>query len=216
MSAGIGTVCYCTLHQANSSSPYLFFLCSMTCAKCNHGFCWRCLKPWKPTHKDYYNCSAMVSVCCMWAVWILLGVRTNFGTLGISSRARPWCGAGLWHLVVVGHACSGPLVLTPLGRSPGNCCLSLQVSKAARQEKRFQDYNERCTFHHQARVRALPATLRAQALPPNPRHPWQAIQNPVGLQLRTGLQICVVELSMSPCPVVCDKILSQYAPLCRL
>uniref|UniRef100_A0A8C1ACC3 Cullin 7 n=1 Tax=Cyprinus carpio carpio TaxID=630221 RepID=A0A8C1ACC3_CYPCA len=34
----------------------------MTCAKCNHGFCWRCLKPWKPTHKDYYNCSAMVSV----------------------------------------------------------------------------------------------------------------------------------------------------------
>ncbi|XP_032876612.1 cullin-9 isoform X2 [Amblyraja radiata] len=56
----------------------------MTCAKCNHGFCWRCLKPWKPTHKDYYNCSAM-------------------------------------------------------------------VSKAARQEKRFHDYNERCSFHHQAR-----------------------------------------------------------------
>ncbi|KAM3930644.1 cullin-9 isoform 2-T3 [Leptodactylus fuscus] len=56
----------------------------MTCAKCNHGFCWRCLKPWKPTHKDYYNCSAM-------------------------------------------------------------------VSKAARQEKRFQDYNERCTFQHQSK-----------------------------------------------------------------
>ncbi|XP_019715818.1 cullin-9 isoform X2 [Hippocampus comes] len=33
----------------------------MTCAKCNHGFCWRCLKAWKPTHKDYYNCAAMVS-----------------------------------------------------------------------------------------------------------------------------------------------------------
>ncbi|XP_064565638.1 cullin-9-like isoform X2 [Zonotrichia leucophrys gambelii] len=33
----------------------------MTCAKCNHGFCWRCLKPWRPNHKDYYNCSAMVS-----------------------------------------------------------------------------------------------------------------------------------------------------------
>ncbi|KAB0397887.1 hypothetical protein E2I00_004516 [Balaenoptera physalus] len=62
----------------------LHFLHSMTCAKCNHGFCWRCLKSWKPNHKDYYNCSAM-------------------------------------------------------------------VSKAARQEKRFQDYNERCTFHHQAR-----------------------------------------------------------------
>uniref|UniRef100_A0A5F9D5C6 Cullin-9 n=1 Tax=Oryctolagus cuniculus TaxID=9986 RepID=A0A5F9D5C6_RABIT len=60
----------------------------MTCAKCNHGFCWRCLKAWKPTHKDYYNCSAM-------------------------------------------------------------------VSKAARQEKRFQDYNERCTFHHQAREFAV-------------------------------------------------------------
>uniref|UniRef100_A0A4W3JW98 Cullin 7 n=1 Tax=Callorhinchus milii TaxID=7868 RepID=A0A4W3JW98_CALMI len=60
----------------------------MTCAKCNHGFCWRCLKPWKPTHKDYYNCSAM-------------------------------------------------------------------VSKAARQEKRFHDYNDRCTFHHQARDFAI-------------------------------------------------------------
>ncbi|XP_075060626.1 cullin-9 isoform X2 [Mixophyes fleayi] len=60
----------------------------MTCAKCNHGFCWRCLKPWKPTHKDYYNCSAM-------------------------------------------------------------------VSKAARQEKRFQDYNEKCTFQHQAKDFAI-------------------------------------------------------------
>ncbi|XP_070788437.1 cullin-9-like [Pituophis catenifer annectens] len=60
----------------------------MTCAKCNHGFCWRCLKPWKPTHKDYYNCSAM-------------------------------------------------------------------VSKAARQEKRFQDYNERCIFHHKAKEFAM-------------------------------------------------------------
>ncbi|XP_074845382.1 cullin-9-like isoform X2 [Carettochelys insculpta] len=69
----------------------------MTCAKCNHGFCWRCLKPWKPTHKDYYNCSAM-------------------------------------------------------------------VSKAARQEKRFQDYNERCTFHHQAREFALNLRSRVSAI----------------------------------------------------
>ncbi|NXK98022.1 CUL9 protein, partial [Formicarius rufipectus] len=60
----------------------------MTCAKCSHGFCWRCLKPWRPNHKDYYNCSAM-------------------------------------------------------------------VSKAAWQEKRFQDYNERCTFHHHAREFAM-------------------------------------------------------------
>ncbi|XP_061823138.1 cullin-9 isoform X1 [Nerophis lumbriciformis] len=60
----------------------------MTCAKCNHGFCWRCLKPWKPTHKDYYNCSAM-------------------------------------------------------------------VSKVARQEKKFQDFNERCTFQHQAKDFAI-------------------------------------------------------------
>ncbi|XP_028323959.1 cullin-9 isoform X2 [Gouania willdenowi] len=60
----------------------------MKCAKCNHGFCWRCLKPWKPSHKDYYNCSAM-------------------------------------------------------------------VSKAARQDKKFQDYNERCTFHHQAKDFAI-------------------------------------------------------------
>ncbi|XP_031203399.1 cullin-9 isoform X3 [Mastomys coucha] len=66
----------------------------MTCARCNHGFCWRCLKSWKPSHKDYYNCSAM-------------------------------------------------------------------VSKAARQERRFQDYNERCTFHHQAREFAV--NLRNQA-----------------------------------------------------
>ncbi|XP_006860546.1 PREDICTED: cullin-9 [Chrysochloris asiatica] len=69
----------------------------MTCTKCNHGFCWRCLKSWKPTHKDYYNCSAM-------------------------------------------------------------------VSKAARQEKRFQDYNERCTFHHQAREFAVNLRNRASAI----------------------------------------------------
>ncbi|XP_069092496.1 cullin-9 [Pleurodeles waltl] len=69
----------------------------MTCAKCNHGFCWRCLKPWKPTHKDYYNCSAM-------------------------------------------------------------------VSKAARQEKRFHDYNERCTFHHQAREFAMNLRHRVSAI----------------------------------------------------
>ncbi|XP_053769849.1 cullin-9 isoform X2 [Desmodus rotundus] len=69
----------------------------MTCAKCNHGFCWRCLKSWKPSHKDYYNCSAM-------------------------------------------------------------------VSKAARQEKRFQDYNERCTFHHQAREFAVNLWNRVSAL----------------------------------------------------
>nr|KAF6461678.1 cullin 9 [Molossus molossus] len=69
----------------------------MTCAKCNHGFCWRCLKSWKPNHKDYYNCSAM-------------------------------------------------------------------VSKAARQEKRFQDYNERCTFHHQAREFAVSLWNRVSAI----------------------------------------------------
>lgn len=38
--------------------------------------------------------------------------------------------------------------------SPGPLChlLLFQVSKAARQEKKFQDYNSRCTFHHQAKV----------------------------------------------------------------
>ncbi|RMC07795.1 hypothetical protein DUI87_15264 [Hirundo rustica rustica] len=81
----------------------------MTCAKCNHGFCWRCLKPWRPNHKDYYNCSAM--------------------------------------------AYQAALVLE------GNCYkllhLFFQVSKAAWQEKRFQDYNERCTFHHHAREFAI-------------------------------------------------------------
>ncbi|XP_069394824.1 cullin-9 isoform X4 [Paralichthys olivaceus] len=69
----------------------------MTCAKCNYGFCWRCLKPWKPTHKDYYNCSAM-------------------------------------------------------------------VSKAARQEKKFQDYNERCTFHHQAKDFAINLENRVSSI----------------------------------------------------
>lgn len=34
-----------------------------------------------------------------------------------------------------------------------------QVSRAARQEKRFQDYNERCTFHHRARVSSGSAGL---------------------------------------------------------
>ncbi|XP_053168983.1 cullin-9-like isoform X2 [Hemicordylus capensis] len=74
----------------------------MTCAKCNHGFCWRCLKPWKPTHKDYYNCSAM-------------------------------------------------------------------VSKAARQEKRFQDYNERCTFHHQEREFAVNLRNRVSTISDVPK-----------------------------------------------
>ena len=36
------------------------FVYSMTC-KCGHDFCWRCLKPWRPTHSDYYRCSAKVS-----------------------------------------------------------------------------------------------------------------------------------------------------------
>ncbi|XP_076801667.1 cullin-9-like isoform X2 [Clavelina lepadiformis] len=33
----------------------------MKCAKCSHDFCWRCLQPWRPTHRDYYNCSSKVS-----------------------------------------------------------------------------------------------------------------------------------------------------------
>uniref|UniRef100_A0A670XUM0 Cullin 9 n=1 Tax=Pseudonaja textilis TaxID=8673 RepID=A0A670XUM0_PSETE len=74
----------------------------MTCAKCNHGFCWRCLKPWKPTHKDYYNCSAM-------------------------------------------------------------------VSKAARQEKRFQDYNERCIFHHKAKEFAMNLRSRVSTVSDMPQ-----------------------------------------------
>ncbi|KAJ3610489.1 hypothetical protein NHX12_022581 [Muraenolepis orangiensis] len=69
----------------------------MTCVKCNHGFCWRCLKSWKPTHKDYYNCSAM-------------------------------------------------------------------VSKAARQEKKFQDYNEGCTFHNQAKDFAVNLENRVSSI----------------------------------------------------
>ncbi|XP_075003568.1 cullin-9 isoform X12 [Calonectris borealis] len=74
----------------------------MTCAKCNHGFCWRCLKPWRPIHKDYYNCSAM-------------------------------------------------------------------VSKAAWQEKRFQDYNERCTFHHHAREFAVTLRNRVSSISEMPK-----------------------------------------------
>ncbi|KAM9365042.1 LOW QUALITY PROTEIN: cullin-9 [Pholidichthys leucotaenia] len=34
--------------------------CLHTCAKCNHGFCWRCLKPWKPTHRTTTTASAML------------------------------------------------------------------------------------------------------------------------------------------------------------
>ena len=33
----------------------------MKCIKCSHDFCWRCLQPWRPTHRDYYNCSSKVS-----------------------------------------------------------------------------------------------------------------------------------------------------------
>uniref|UniRef100_UPI00358F9E7F cullin-9 isoform X2 n=1 Tax=Myxine glutinosa TaxID=7769 RepID=UPI00358F9E7F len=60
----------------------------MTCGNCNYGFCWRCLKPWKPTHNDFYNCSA-------------------------------------------------------------------QVSKAAKQEKKFHDANELCKYYHKAREFAM-------------------------------------------------------------
>ena len=33
----------------------------MKCTKCSHDFCWRCLQPWRPSHRDYYNCSSKVS-----------------------------------------------------------------------------------------------------------------------------------------------------------
>ncbi|XP_078483844.1 cullin-9-like [Ciona intestinalis] len=33
----------------------------MKCAKCTHDFCWRCLQPWRPSHRDYYNCGTKVS-----------------------------------------------------------------------------------------------------------------------------------------------------------
>lgn len=46
-------------------------------------------------------------------------------------------------------------------------CL-LQVSKAARQEKKFQDYNERCTFHHQAKVDPHQILRLAYPLPSTP------------------------------------------------
>lgn len=33
----------------------------MKCSKCSHDFCWRCLQPWRPTHRDYYKCSSKMS-----------------------------------------------------------------------------------------------------------------------------------------------------------
>ena len=33
----------------------------MKCIKCSYDFCWRCLQPWRPTHRDYYNCSSKVT-----------------------------------------------------------------------------------------------------------------------------------------------------------
>nr|CAB3234807.1 cullin-9-like [Phallusia mammillata] len=33
----------------------------MKCAKCGYDFCWRCLQSWRPSHRDYYNCSSKVS-----------------------------------------------------------------------------------------------------------------------------------------------------------
>ncbi|CAN0411220.1 unnamed protein product [Lampetra planeri] len=69
----------------------------MTCAKCNHSFCWRCLKAWAPTHTEYYNCSTT-------------------------------------------------------------------VSKAAKREKQFQEYNEMCIFYHQAKDFALKMKSRVESL----------------------------------------------------
>lgn len=35
------------------------FSSSVKC-KCGYDFCWRCMKPWRPTHTDYFNCTAKV------------------------------------------------------------------------------------------------------------------------------------------------------------
>lgn len=29
--------------------------------KCGHRFCWKCLKPWRPFHTDFYNCTGKVA-----------------------------------------------------------------------------------------------------------------------------------------------------------
>lgn len=71
------------------------------------------------------------------------------------------CGLYFVHLPVILIVLSKSLCVVAISRRfwhprqvvTGCFCLSFQVSKAAWQEKRFQDYNERCTFHHRARVR---------------------------------------------------------------
>lgn len=110
---------------------------SMTCAKCNHGFCWRCLKPWKPTHKDYYNCSAMV---CSQAP----SSHSAQHCPGVSTPAAVY--------LVKMKMISYQSILRIYRWADCVNLLLFQVSKAARQEKKFQDYNSRCTFHHQAKV----------------------------------------------------------------
>lgn len=79
----------------------------MTCARCNHGFCWRCLKSWKPSHKDYYNCSAMVRG---WAHGVrdptaaAVGPRAELyaSNNGIAARAKQWGETGASEAEVLG------------------------------------------------------------------------------------------------------------------
>lgn len=76
------------------------------------------------------------------------------------------------HLTVVLILLSKSVCVVAISRQPwclreiatGYFHLSFQVSKAAWQEKRFQDYNERCTFHHHARVRPPPSFADADSV----------------------------------------------------
>ena len=38
-------------------------------------FCWKCVRPWKPQHTDYSNCSFKVCVYMYMYVYMLLGTQ---------------------------------------------------------------------------------------------------------------------------------------------
>lgn len=99
-------------------------------------------------------------VCCILVVHACVQMHLAAQRDKMSACAL-CCGLYFVRLLVILIVLSKSLCVVAISRRfwhprqvvTGCFCLSFQVSKAAWQEKRFQDYNERCTFHHRARVR---------------------------------------------------------------
>ena len=102
----------------------------MNC-KCGHDFCWKCQKPWRPTHTDYFSCSATVSTVHVWVPQPSKGQCSN---------------------VVDGPFAMRIVKFSFLISFSFSSSLSEQISKGARDAKKFVDYNQRCASYHRSKV----------------------------------------------------------------